>query len=448
MQFVTQDETSAFRRYFLLGPSILFNVPVALLASYFAIYATDELLVAPAAVGTILLVARLFDAVTDPVIGVLSDRRGSPRRIPLMIAGVFMLPALALLWLPPQSLSGTWLFVWLTAAYILFELGQTLRSVPSQALALEIAGNAKRRVLVKVIFRIFSFAAYLLSLWFMQLLTDHENPRAALQPIVIGFIAAYMVTSLAALYFVREVPQRQRTEERPVLGMLKEVLSNRYHRQFLGIQMAEVIAFTCIGFAVPYVTRYVLDRPDMTMYVFLTNAVTALLASFIWWRIVPKLGVRKCWLIGQYFWAAVLLGWILVPTLGIWFFIFLAFLSGIGGAAGNCVGFAMLGDIADYDARESGRQRQGIYVTIYGLVSKIAVAATGFVLGWVLQLSGYEPNAEQGRSFFIGISLIISVLPLIGIGLSIRFLHRYRLYEDEQINDGFAAGPSRGALPA
>lgn len=436
MQILTIDRTSAFRRFFLLAPPILLNVPVALLTSYFAIYATDVLLVAPAAVGTVLLIARLFDGISDPLIGVWSDRRNGPRRVPLLFLGALLSPAIIFLWLPPESLSGIALFVWITAFYLVFELGQTLRSVPQSALGLEVAPQAKHRVFVQLIFRLFAFATYVMSLWVMQHLTDHPDPREAITPIIVVFGLAYFLIYSASLFMVREVPCVHRSEERPLLVMMKEVLVNRYHQQFLGIQLAEVVAFACIGFAVPYVTRYVLDRPDMTMYVFLTNAVTALLASFVWWRLVPHLGVRKCWLIGQYFWAVVLAGWVLVPTLGIWFFLFLAFLSGVGGAAGNCVGYAMLGDIADYDARESGRQRQGIYVTIYGLASKLALALTAFVLGWILQLSGYQPNVEQGSGFYAGMTLSISILPLIGIGLSIRLLHRYRLYEDEVIEDG------------
>ncbi len=448
MNTLTDDTSKAFRRYFLFAPPILLNVPVALLGSYFAIYATDVLLLAPALLGTVLLVARLFDAVTDPMIGVSSDRRTSPRRIPLIMAGALLSPILVAIWLPPQGLSGTLLFVWITACYILYELGQTLRSVPLSALGLEVAQVPRQRVLVQVIYRCFSFATYVMSLWLMQYLTDHETPREAMTPFIVGFAIAYMVAYLAAAFFAKELPQVQRTEERPIFVMMKEVLGNRYHRQFLGIQTAEVVAFACIGFAVPFVTRYVIDRPDMTMFVFLTNAVTALIASFVWWRLVPRLGVRKCWLIGQYFWVAVLAGWPLVPLLGIWFFIFLAFLSGIGVAAGNCVSYAMLGDIADYDARESGRERQGIYVTIYGLVSKLALAVTAFVLGWILQLSGYAPNAEQGTGFYVGITLIVSVLPLIGIGLSIRLLHRYRLYEDENITFGERVSRELSPQPA
>ena len=436
MQIVTTNEDQAFTRFFALAPLILLNVPLALMTSYFAIYATDVLLVAPAAVGSILLIARIFDGVTDPVIGVWSDRRKSPRRVPVIFVGVLFMPAVVFLWLPPESLSGTVLVVWLTGVYIIFEMGQTLRSVPLSALGLELATTSKRRVLVQVLFRIPALVTYFMSLWLMQQATNSDDPRATIAPFIIGFVAVSMVGHMIALSLVKELPQPQRTEERPILVMMKEVLGNRYHRQFLGIQTAEVVAFACIGFAVPYVTRYVLDRPDMTMYVFLANAITATLASFAWWKIVPRLGVRKSWLVGQFFWVAVLAGWALVPLLGIWFFLFLALLSGIGGAAGNVVGYAMLGDIADFDAKESGRQRQGIYVTIYGLVAKIALAVVAFVLGWIMQLSGYRPNVEQGTGFFIGITLIVSILPLIGILWSIRLLHRYRLYEEQGIEDG------------
>ena len=436
MAFLTTDEKSAFRRFFLLAPPILLNFPGLLLGTYLAIYATDVLLVAPAALGTILLLTRIFDGITDPIVAVWSDRRRGLRRVPIILAGALFLPAIAFLWLPPESLSGLSLLLWIAAFYILFEVGQTMRSIPTYSLGLEVARTSRQRIFVKLVFGVCSFVAYIGSLFLMQYLTDHENPREAITPIIIGFTAAHFVVYMGVVMLLKELPQQQRSEERPIVVMFKEVLANRYHRQFLGIQTAEVVAMACIGFAVPYVMKYVLDRPDLTMYVFLTNGVAATLAAFVWWRLVPRLGVRKCWLIGQYCWVAVLAGWLLVPVLGVWFFLFLAFLSGIGGAGGNCVSYAMLGDIADFDAQESGRQRQGIYITIYGLVSRIALAIVAFVLGWILQLSGFEPNVEQDRGFFVGITLIVSVLPLIGIFWSIRLLHRYRLYEEQGIEDG------------
>ena len=436
MSVVVADEKLAFRRLFLLAPPMLFQLPALLLATYFAIYATDVLLVAPAVVGTIVMVARIFDAVTDPLIGMWSDRRGSPRRQPLILYGALLFPALIGLWLVPRGLDGFALAAWLLGFYLLFELGQTLRSVSISALALEVASTSKKRVLTQVVFRTFGMAAYIISLAVMQHLTDHDDPRSALVPIVLASTALLTISYLLAARYLKELPRPHRTEERSYATMLKEVLANRYHRHFILIQMAEGFAFACIGFAVPYVMRYVLDAPELTTWVFLATAITTVVASFAWWRIVPRLGTRRTWLVGQCFWLAVLVCWPLVPYLGVPFFLLLAVVAGIGNGAGKCVGFAMLGDIADYDARESGRQRQGIYVTVYGLVNKIMLALAAFGLGWGMQLAGYVPNEEQGTGFLVAMTLMISVVPGIAMLGSIRLLHRYTLYEDHDIPDG------------
>lgn len=437
MAIIVTDEDLAFRRYLWMAPAWIPGWVIGgMMLRYFAIYATDVLLLAPAMLGTILLISRVFDGITDPIFGWLSDRHKAPRRVPFYLVGTLGIFTMLGVWIVPEGLTGLALAAWLMAILLVWEIGQTLRSVAFGALGFEVATTARRRTLTMVVSGVAALIGSVIGIFVMQYLLNHPNPRSAVVPVISLTVLLSFAASFLLALRLKELPKPHRTEERPPIHMMREVLQNKYHRQYIAIQMAETFAFVSIGFAVPYVMQYILGRPDLTMYIFLTNLVVGVIAAGGWWLIIGRLGTRRTWLAGQCIWLLTLAMWPLVLVFGLPAFFVLAFLSGIGGSAGNCVGYAMLGDIADYDAKISGRQRQGVYSTIYGLVGKVAAALTAFLLGWMLQFSGYVPNAEQGPAFTVAMTLSICVLPGICMIASIRLLHRYRLYEDEGIDDG------------
>lgn len=115
------------------APRIAFGIMGTLFTVYFMKFATDVLLIAPAVVGTILAAARLWDGVTDPVIGFLSDRTKSligRRRVWLFCAAFPMALSLVGIWSPPTLLSGTMLIVWMTICLLLYETAQTAFCAP------------------------------------------------------------------------------------------------------------------------------------------------------------------------------------------------------------------------------------------------------------------------------------------------------------------------------
>ncbi|TMM48750.1 MFS transporter [Qipengyuania marisflavi] len=449
MQIIVEDENFAFRRYLWMMPAFIPSwILGGMFLRYFAIYATDVLLLAPAMLGTVMLISRVFDGVTDPIFGWLSDRRKAPRRVPFYLVGTLGTLSMLGIWIVPEHLTGLALAAWLTMILLIWETGQTLRTVAFGALGFEVATTARRRTMTMVLSGIAALIGSVIGIFVMQYLLNHPDPRSAVVPIVLIVVPLSFAATFLMGLRLKELPKPHRSEERPPIHMMREVLANKYHRQYIGIQMAETFAYVSIGFAVPYVMQYTLGRPDMTMYIYLTNLIIAVVSGGGWWLVVGRLGTRRTWLAGQYVWLVTLAMWPLVLVFGLPAFFVLAFLGGIGSAAGSCVGYAMLGDIADYDAKVSGRQRQGVYATIYGFVGKIAAALTAFLLGWMLQLAGYMPNQEQGPNFTIAMTMTIAVLPGICMLASVRLLHRYRLYEDEGIDDGRVAAAQPEMTPA
>lgn len=445
----TTDAKSAYNR--ALGFYCLTSIPGAVVVTlfnvYFLIYATDVLLVAPAAVGTLIAASRIYDGVSDIAIATWSDRTTSRfgRRRPFIIGGGLLAIAYGGLWLPPESLDSAQTIIWLGFMLLVWETGWTMRTVPLRALGIELGQTPERRswyiTAILLVGLPFAIAAHLL----IQQLVDSPDARAAGAPWFIGLGVVIAALSLLAGPLLKEIPADHRTVERRPLVMLKEVLSVGYHRQLIAINFAEAFAFSSLIFSIAYMLTYVLDAPGMLAVISIAYLVVSQLSKIGWLRLIPRWGMKRIWATGLKLW---LLMFVLVPLVlvfGINFYLALAMLAGIAGGAA-AVNYAMLGDISDYDARRSGRQRQGVYMSIYELIAKIGGAATAFILGWLLQLAGFVPNEEQTAAAIAAIVASSSLLPFVGVWVGLRILKNYAFYEEQGISDGKRAFRSHTTL--
>ena len=129
-------------------PRIAFGIMGTLFGVYYMKFATDVLLVAPAIVGTILAAARFWDAISDPLIGYLSDRtrsRFGRRRSWMFFAAVPMGLALVGIWSPPEWLNEFQLIIWLAVGLLIYETVQTAYFVPHGSLGVELTFDYHER---------------------------------------------------------------------------------------------------------------------------------------------------------------------------------------------------------------------------------------------------------------------------------------------------------------
>ena len=445
MTAIVDDPKLVYRRtlWFYAITTLPSTALAVFFTNFYFIYATDVLLIAPAVVGTLLAVARIYDGVSDIAIATWSDRLESRhgRRRPFILAGGILFCTVWALWLVPGSLGETGTILWVLVALILVQTAGTLRYIPIQALGIEAGEGAKARTLFGILIPFLTIPVVVAVNFGGQAIINAEDPRAAVLPWVIGGSILITLLTLFCFPLLKELPARHRDVERNVWAMLKEVLGVGYHRQLIGVQFAESFAFTSLIFAVPYMLTYVVDRGDMIAMIFVTYLVLQRIVGFGWYKMIPRWGMRAIWSKGLKLW---LLVFAILPLTLVFGFPVIAIATVIAGVAGGAaaVNYAMLGDIADYDARISGRQRQGIYMTIYRLVGNVGGAATGFVLGWMLQFSGFVPNTEQSELTIGAIIASASPFPFLGVTIGIWLLARYKLYEREGMSDGKERSPS------
>ncbi|MGI9591279.1 MAG: MFS transporter, partial [Myxococcota bacterium] len=141
-----------------LGTLVVYGLPAApvwfsfMLASVYLIkYTSDVLLIAPGVMGVVYGLSRLWDAVSDPVAGYLSDgtRSRLGRRRSWLLASVLPLAAgLFLTWCPPADLQGAALVAWVAAGVFLFYTGTTIFTIPHESFGAELTTDHHDRTRV------------------------------------------------------------------------------------------------------------------------------------------------------------------------------------------------------------------------------------------------------------------------------------------------------------
>ncbi len=409
------------------APRVGMGIMGLLFGTYLMKFSTDVLLIAPAAMGTIYFVARLWDGISDPMAGYLSDRTRSPlgrRRSWMFAAAVPMGASLVMIWSPPLALDALWLIAWMTLAMILYETASTAFFIPHGALGVELSPNYHERT------RLFGWGHMigalgsglgLVSLYFMDNAED-KREFAFLLSIVAGTVVALVI-----LWSTRLLPERVDYQGRGSTHVVKsflDVFRNPHARLLLIIFGIETFGAASLGMLVPYLLEYVLPMQGMMVFILAVYTVPQFALTPVWIRLSRRFGKKNLWFFSMALSAATFAGLFFVTEAGplIWI---LSFTLGFAGGCGAVVAPAIKADVIDYDEYMTGERKEGAYLAVWNLVRKSAGAVTAFITGMVLQFYDFQPNVEQTEEAKLAIRALFGLLPaacyIIGTLLFARF---------------------------
>jgi GPH family glycoside/pentoside/hexuronide:cation symporter len=382
---------------------------------YFMKFSTDVLLVAPAAIGTLFLVARAWDAVSDPMAGYLSDRSSAKRgrrRAWMYASALPIFASTVMLWAPPELGSPSAQIAWIAVALILYETAYTAFFVPWGALGMELTSLYHERT------RLFGYrhviaavgsAAGLGGVW---LLRTAESPRemALGLSLVGGVVVAAMI-----FYATNRLPERADYQGRGAVDIRRafgDVLRNRHGRLLFFVFAIENLGSASIGMLAPYVMQYVVNRPDLTEAFILVYFVPQFALTPMWIALSRRFGKKRMWLFSM---AAMTIAYAMMFMIGHESYVLIfavVFLLGLGGGCGAVVGPSIQADVIDYDEYLTGERKEGAYVAIWNFIRKLAGALTAGLTGIVLQYVGYVPNVEdQSQETKDAMLALIGLLP-------------------------------------
>lgn len=400
-------------------------------------FATDVLLIAPAVMGLLFGISRLWDAVSDPLVGYWSDgtRSRLGRRRPWILAA--MLPVVLSFWMlfsPPTSLSTGQLAVWMGVAIVGFYTAQTLMVIPHMSLGAELSQEPHNRNKIFGARHAGWISGYIVALVTLYLLLNAEGESAAAvralaseQTFYIGVIA--LLCFGLCVWAVRERSDYAGRGGHNPLRALRDLWRNGPARLILIVHFVQEVAMSSITILTVYVAEYVAHVPRAAPLFILCYLVFSVAPTPLWIALARRWGKKRLWIASLLFSGVAFGGMYFVGPGDIILLLVLAALAGLVGGCGYVVGPAALSDVIDLDEYRTGERKEGAYAAGWYFVQKsaygIMLVITGFALSW----AGFVPKVEQTEEVIFVLRFLYALLPLICFLLAAVMFVRYTLDE-------------------
>lgn len=408
------------------APTVGVGYMYLLIGLYIMKFSTDVLPISPAIMGTIFGVSRVWDAISDPLVGYYSDKTQSSlgrRRSWLLLSMLPIAAMFVMVFSPPASLTGAGLVVWMAVGVIGFYSAMTLFMVPHLSMGPELSSDYHERS------RLYGFrhAAYtvgsIIALISMQLLINAEQVSeaqvrdtafelSALAGIVTALLIAVAVVKL------KERPDYQGRVGQTPFGAFKDVWGNPHARLVIVVTFIENIGSAVIALLTLYVCQYVVGTPSLAPLIILTYMIPSSLSVPLWIPLSRRVGKIRLWMFSMMLTGLSFGGMFVLPFLDaiedrtLVIFV-LAFFAGLSAGCGGTIAPSVQSDIIDYDEFKTGERKEGSYFAAFNFVQKSATGVMILITGWVLELSGFMPNVEQTFTVQIAIVTLYGLSPLI-----------------------------------
>jgi len=413
----------------------------SLLAFLFLFFLTDVAGIPAALAGSILMIGQISDAISDPIIGIMSDRTKSRwgRRYPWIIAGAVPFGlSFFFLWLIPSD-SKWMLFAYYVIIGIVLKTAFTAVYLPYVSLTPELAKDYNSRTRLNSFRFSFSIGSSILALA-LSSVVFHLVESPPRRYIVLGIIGCLLcIIPLYICVFgtwkaVRQsekqytVPPKQTTI--PISKQFVIALANKPFLIVVGIYLCSWLAAQMTAVVMQYfvVSWMGLEAADFTHFALVVQG-TALTMLFVWSAVSQRIGKRAVFFMGTSIWVVAQFGLFFLQPGQVMPMFFLGFLAGFGVSTSYLVPWSMLPDVIELDELKTGHRREGVFYAFMVMVQKIGIAFGIFLVGQALSVAGYienlpgqAPAASQPESALLVIRLVIgpisTAILLIGLALA------------------------------
>ncbi|MCZ2121870.1 MAG: MFS transporter [Anaerolineales bacterium] len=408
---------------------------------FYAIYLTDVVGIEPRLASFGALAGIVWDAINDPIIGVLSDRVKSKlgRRRPFLLWFAFPFGlSFIMLWSAPQWDNQIALVSYVTLAFMLSDTLTTLVSVPYMALTPELTQDYDERTSLSSFRSFFQLLGAMIVVVAAPMIVDAVIEAGGSQQQ--GFIAAGAVFgALGSLplfligWLIKENFVPEEAVEIPFRESLRITWKNIPFRYAAGIYMFNWSAVDMISITFPFFLLYWVAQGNLLAKINILGVNLALESAFFgvlmfvcilfipfWLWLAKRYNKIQAYLLGMFFWVIVELLIFTIQPGQISYLLALAAFAGIGVSAAYILPDSILPDVIEWDELRTGRRQEGAYYGIRTLIRKLTGAGVIFVTLQILGWSGYQAPPEgvalfaQPASALLMIRLMVS---FIGAGI-------------------------------
>ena len=410
------------------------SIPLAILMFFQLYFLTDVAGLRPDYAGWAIGASRLWDAINDPLFGLLSDRirtRWGRRRVLLLFGAVPLGVFFMLMWMVP-AIDQAWLAVYYAVTFILFDTAFTIVHVGYNSLTPEMTSDYDERSSLNGYRMVFSISGTLGAIILATVLGWSITDTRLLYLILgIGLGVISIIPPLVVFSITREKPAEELPQPLPFGVALKQTLGNQPFRVVMGLYLLSWTTASIIAAVLIYFANYYLRVPEQANYFVLVAQGSAILFIPVIVKISQRLDKRRAFMLGSLSWVIVLLGISAIRADQIGLAYLLAALAGFGIATAYVVPWAMVPDVVEYDEVRSGQRREGSYYAFASFFQKLATGLALWGMGQALALTGYitplpsGPLPVQPQAAVTAIRVFAGPIPAVLLFLAVLFAWKY-----------------------
>ena len=406
--------------------------------------------------GIVYFLPRVLDAVTDPIMGFISDNTRSVwgrRRQYVFLGAIVMGVTFSVMWQLYGENSVNYNFTYFLLGSFAFYIGLTIFSVPYVAMGYEMSEDFHERTQIMAIAQWIGQWAWVIAPWFWVIMYEPSwfpSPEAATRQLAIWVGVIFAICAMVPAIFIHSKSTKNENfspltfnaigdSVSQIIKGFKEAFSSRPFRKLCISTFFIFNAFNTVAGFVFFIVVWHLFKGDAGAAGYWTpifGSVGALVTTFIVIPIVAwmskKIGKKNAFMVSQ---GIALVGytslWFLFVPGKPWMFIFSLPFHSFGIGSLFVLMMSMTADVIDLDELNYGVRREGVFGAIYWYMVKFGFAIAGGLSGVILTVVGFDGNvAVQPEGAVDGLRLFFSGLPMLGTIIAMYLMHDYDVDEE------------------
>lgn len=426
-----------FGKYAMGG--VGFSVTNQMVMVYLTFFCTDIFGISSLTVAGLMLVTKVIDAVTDPIMGFIADqtRTKSGRYRPYLIYGAPVLGVLIYLLFSAPNLSAVMKVVFIYVVYIGYSLAFTVVGVPFTSLVPVLAKDSTERTMV-VSWKNVMIQVGRLFITSFALPIVEVFGGGAVGWGRFGALVGVLITLCfwCVAWGLKSYDTIDLAVKRPKVNMLKEMHLITKNKPLLMLMLAfgtDMIANSTLLAVNMYYFKYVLGRVDLVPITSVALTVTGVLSNLAIPFLTKKIGKKRLYWFGSLFSMIPLAILFVKPVVPSGALIVLLALFGLISTLPSALAWAMLPDCVDYAEYITGVKGNGVVSSTFSFMNKLCGAVGASMASFLLATFGFVANQEQTKTVIFVIVFLRFAVPILGYIASLISVHFYELTDERNL---------------
>lgn len=395
-----------------------------LVGSFAMYYYTDIIGLAPVAIGIMFLIVRIWDAVFDPIIGIIADRTHTKwgKFKPYIIFGPVAVTTMAILVFSVPGGSYTLRFIYATATYTLFCMAYTVVDIPIWAFPTTMCrdGNLVTKILsrTQLLTTLGGITASIVTMMLVGILAANMSDGFRNTALLYGAVAL-IVTSVAGITSKERVKTKINKEKTSIREISKIVLGNKALIIATSILILISLLFSLKIMVIPYYAEYNLNNKNLVALIMIACSIPGLVGIAVAPYIAIRFGKKSPSIL---FLAIAAILNLMAYLAGYHSLTFILVLQGMASFflfVPMVIATTMFGDCVTFTEWKFGVRFEGLIFSFRTLTGKIGAALAGLLCGAILTLTGYIANQPQTQTAMNGIHASVTLYSAVIITIAI-----------------------------